>query len=105
MAYNGTILVTTEALTQKSEEFGTKSNEVKALHDDMLAKVRALMGIWEGNAASAYSNKFNALSTGMDRIYRMIQEHVSDLISMAETYAAAESAAVSEIEGLPASNL
>lgn len=105
MTYTGTILVTTEALTQKSSEFSTKASEVKNLHDEMLNKVKAMMGVWEGEAATSYSSKFNSLSTGMDKIYRMIQEHVTDLNTMAETFAAAESAAVSEIESLPTSNL
>lgn len=101
MAYTGNILVTVEALTQKSGEFAAKATEVKTLHDDMLNRINALMGSWESEGAQAYSSKFNSLSTAMDTIYRMIQEHVADLNTMAENYESSEQAAISEIESLP----
>ena len=105
MAYSGNILVTIEALSQKSSEFSTKSQEVKTLHDDMLNRITSLLGSWEGEGAQAYSSKFSALKTSMDTIFRMIQEHVTDLSTMCDTYQQAETAAVNAVENLPAGNL
>lgn len=99
----GTLLVTPEELQNASSEFSALATQVSALHQSMLAKVRALS--WEGEAANAYKSKFNALETSMNRINSMIQEHVRDLNDMASQYISAEKAAQSAAEGLPASTL
>ena len=99
----GTLLVTPEKLQQTASEFGAKATQIKALHDTMLQKVRAIA--WEGEAANAYKTKFNALEPSMTRIYAMIQEHVRDLNDMASQYMSAEKSAQSTAEGLPASSL
>jgi WXG100 family type VII secretion target len=99
----GMLLVTPEELTNASSEFGAISTQITALHQDMLAKVRALN--WEGEAASAYKAKFNALEASMNRINAMIQEHVRDLTDMAQQYTSAEKSAQAAAEGLPTSTL
>lgn len=101
----GTLLVTPETLKTTASTFQAKGSAVKAQHDAMLSKVRALSTTFTGNAAEAYSAKFAALQTGMDKIYSMISEHVRDLNEMADQYSQAEATAVSAAENLPASNL
>jgi len=105
MAYTGTILVTTDALNDKADNFQNKANDVKGLHDEMLNLIRNLMNSWDSDGAQAYSVKFNNLSTSMDTINRMIMEHVTDLKAMAANYAESETAAVSEIDSLPTATL
>ena len=99
----GTLLVTPDKLQETASQFSSKATQVQALHESMLAKVRALN--WEGTAAEAYKTKFNALETGMNKINAMIQEHVRDLNAMAETYSSAERTAQSAADSLPPSTL
>ena len=49
-----------------------------------------MKSIWQGEAASAYGNKFHSLQTDMDKLYRMVQEHAKDLQEMATHYQKAE---------------
>ncbi len=101
----GTLLVTPEALQQKSQTFRSMAVQVKALHDDMINRVNATASGWEGNAADAYRAKFAALQSAMDTINRMIMEHSTDLEQMAQTYMDAESQNASIVDSLPASTL
>lgn len=101
----GTLLVTPEALQQKSQTFRSMAVQVKALHDDMINRVNATASGWEGNAADAYRAKFAALQSAMDTINRMIMEHSTDLEQMAQTYMDAENQNASLVDSLPASTL
>ena len=101
----GTLLVTPEALLQKSQTFRSMAVQVKALHDDMINRVNATASGWEGNAADAYRAKFAALQSAMDTINRMIMEHSTDLEQMAQTYMDAENQNASLVDSLPASTL
>lgn len=101
----GTLLVTPEALQQKSQTFRSLAIQVKALHDDMIQRTNATASAWEGNAAEAYRAKFAALQSAMDTINRMIIEHSTDLENMAQVYIDAENQATSQVDALPASTL
>lgn len=101
----GTLLVTPEALQQKSQTFRSMAVQVKALHDDMIQRVNATASGWEGNAADAFRAKFAALQSAMDTINRMIMEHSTDLEQMAQVYMDAEGQNASLIDSLPASTL
>ena len=58
----------------------------------MTQKVGELTGsVWSGEAASAYVKKFSELQDDMQRMKRMIDEHVQDLNTMAKAYQTAES--------------
>lgn len=86
----GILKVTPEKLIQTSGEFAATGNQIRNLTGEMMAQVHGMKGIWQGEAASAYGNKFQSLQTDMDRLYRMIQEHVKDLQEMAAEYQRAE---------------
>lgn len=101
----GTLLVTPEKLIATSNSFSSKAVQVKALHDDMIAKVNALSGSWSGDASDAYRQKFAALQASMDKINRMILEHAGDLNEMAEQYNLSERQAAEAASELPASTL
>lgn len=100
-----TLLVTPEKLNTTASSFSAKATQVKSMHDEMLNKVNALSSSWTGNASDAYRSKFAALQTSMDKINRMIMEHVNDLKIMAEQYTAAETSAISAADDLPSSTL
>ncbi|MEY8327230.1 WXG100 family type VII secretion target [Lachnospiraceae bacterium 54-11] len=86
----GILKVTPEKLIQTSGEFATTGNQMKSLTSEMMSLVQGMKGIWQGEAASAYGNKFQSLQTDMDKLYRMVQEHVKDLQEMAALYQKAE---------------
>lgn len=90
----GILKVTPEKLIQTSGEFSTLGNQMKNLTGEMLSLIKGLEGIWQGEAATAYGNKFQSLSTDMEKLYRMVQEHVQDLQEMAAQYQKAESGSV-----------
>ena len=69
--------------------FGT-SGQVKGLTEQMVSIIDSLKSVWEGEAATTYNTKFHQLQDDMDKMYRMIQEHVKDLNEMAQQYISAE---------------
>lgn len=87
----GILRVTPEKLIQSSGEFEQSGAKIKGLTSEMLSLVKSLNSVWEGEAASAYSMKFDALSGDMEKMHRMIREHVQDLQEMAKHYQSAES--------------
>lgn len=98
----GILKVTPEKLVQTSGEFSAVGNQMKSLTGEMMAKVDSLKGIWQGEAASAYGNKFHSLQSDMDKLYRMVQEHVADLQEMAGEYQRAEAGNTEEGSSLNA---
>lgn len=87
----GLLRVTPEKLLSSSEEFGTTATFMKGLTQEMMSLVDSLKAVWTGEAASAYSGKFNMLQTDMDKLYKMVLEHSQDLSDMAQAYREAES--------------
>lgn len=86
----GILRVTPEKLLQTSGEFAALGSQMKSLTGEMLSLVRKLNGVWQGEAATAYGNRFDSLSPDMEKLYRMVQEHVQDLQEMARQYQTAE---------------
>ena len=87
---NGIIKVAPEKLKATAGEFSSKASELNTITNEMLTLVAALSGNWEGTASQAYRTKFAALSDDMQRMYKMVQEHSTDLTDMATAYESAE---------------
>lgn len=87
----GYLKVTPEKLISASEEFASSATQMNSLTQEMLGLVQNLKGIWQGEASMSYGNKFASLETDMDKLYRMVMEHSTDLGQMARGYAEAES--------------
>ena len=87
----GSLLVTPEKLIETSSEFSTCMSQVQNLTSSMMEQVRSMSSFWEGEAATAYLNKFNELEDDIQRVHTMINEHVTDLNEMAAIYQKAES--------------
>ena len=98
----GSLLVTPEKLIETSSEFSTCM--VQTLTSSMMEQVRGMSSFWEGEAATAYLNKFNELEDDIQRVHTMIQEHVTDLNEMASIYQKAESKS-QEISGALSGNV
>ena len=96
----GILRVTPEKLIQTSGEFATTGNQMKNLTSEMISQIQGMKGIWQGEAADAYGTKFNSLQTEMDKLYRMVQEHVNDLQEMAAQYQMAETGNTEQGSGL-----
>jgi WXG100 family type VII secretion target len=90
----GIIKVDPQKLISTSEQFGTTGSQIKSLTDQMISIVDSLKSSWQGDAATSYNTKFRQLDNDMQKMYSMIQEHVSDLNEMAQKYIAAENANV-----------
>ncbi len=88
----GIINVSTSELTKTASAFNGTGAEIKNLTNQMTQTVTSLSGaIWSGDAATVYVNKFNGLQDDINRIIKMVEEHVNDLQQMASGYESAES--------------
>lgn len=96
----GILKVTPEKLIDGANNFGNSGKTVSSLTSEMMTTVKNLSSVWEGEASTAYVNKFSQLQDDIERMNRMIQEHVTDLNDMARTYQQAESANTQESGGL-----
>jgi WXG100 family type VII secretion target len=98
---NGTLTVEPAKLKATASSFQQTSSAIKNLTNQMTQTVNALTGtVWEGEAAQQYKSKFAGLQDEMQRIDRMIQEHVSDLQEMASSYEQAENTAAQTASSL-----
>ena len=93
----GILKVTPEKLTSASGEFAAKGTQVGNLTGEMMNLVMSLGSAWEGEAATAYMQKFKGLEDDIRRMVGMIQEHSRDLSEMAQIYAQAEHTNLEEI--------
>lgn len=97
---DGIIKVSTDQLRSTASEFGTLGQKVSSLTSEMTNVVTGLASGYEGEAAQAYINKFRGLEDDIQKINRMIQEHVTDLNDMAQRYDEAEKSSVSQAGSL-----
>ncbi|MCD7746715.1 MAG: WXG100 family type VII secretion target [Lachnospiraceae bacterium] len=97
----GTLKVTPEKLISAAQEFSTCGQAVSANTQQMTTLVTGLSSVWTGEAATAYTAKFNQLQDDITRFNKMIQEHVTDLQEMARVYDVANTQAQEASSGLP----
>lgn len=96
----GTLKVTPEKLISTASEFKNQGTKIRSLTQQMLQIVNSLSSGWEGEAQKAYASRFKALDGDMAQIQLKINEHVTDLNEMAETYKRAETFNTTNINGL-----
>lgn len=82
--------VTPEKLLEAANEFSLAGENIRSLTSEMMNIIIGLKAVWQGSAASAYTSKFSSLQDDIEKLNRIIQEHVSDLTEMARTYEEAE---------------
>lgn len=91
----GTIKVTSTKLTSTANTLNSTGKQIKSITTQMTSMINSLSGsVWSGDASSAYKKKFNELQDDINRMSKMIDEHVTDLTAMAKEYEKAESANV-----------
>ena len=100
---NGVLNVDTAKLTSTASAFSSTANAVQNLTNQMTETVNQLTGqVWSGDAASKYVSQFNGLRDDIERVIKMINEHVDDLQQMAANYEQAESSNASAASSLSA---
>lgn len=77
-------------LNAAATAFTSNAAKVKQLTQKMLTTISEAGGTWTGEASQAYLGQFAKLDDDMDKMYKMIQEHVKDLTDMAAQYKKAE---------------
>lgn len=97
----GYLKVTPAALQAKSGEFDQNRAIIRNLIEQMNSKVGGISSHWQGDASTAYQNSYNGLRDDIDRLDRMIAEHVRDLNEMAAIYSKAEDKAEQAGQALP----
>lgn len=92
----GMLKVTPEKLNQAASEFSSSGKNINSMTAEMLSIVDSLKSIWQGNAANEYAGRFSGLRDDIEKINRIIEEHVNDLNQMALEYQTAEDQSVEE---------
>ncbi len=87
----GTLKVDTQSLARTANSFKTTGTQIARLTQNMTDTVSKLSGnVWSGDAAIAYTRKFKGLQDDINRMKKMIDEHVDDLLAMAKQYEQSE---------------
>ena len=97
---DGILNATPEQLISTASQFSSQGSVIQQLTSEMVNKVTPLASAWEGEAATAYIQKFTGLQDDIQLMLRMVQEHATDLQDMAATYQNAESQNVSDFGDL-----
>lgn len=92
----GVLKVTPEKLNAAANEFSSSGKNISAMTAEMMSIIDSLKSIWQGNAATEYSGRFSGLRDDIEKINRIIEEHVNDLNQMALEYQNAEDQSVEE---------
>ena len=92
----GELKVEPQKLITASGQFETKAKELKNITNSMLTLASKLNSYWEGDAQRKYTTTFKKLQDDMNRMYKMVREHSTDLKEMANVYKQAESQNVQE---------
>ena len=87
---NSILKVTPEKLTETAGEFQNTESNIRNITQEMISIVESFKPVWQGEAATGFSNRFAALNDDMNRLYALIRKHSDDLIEMAEEYRRAE---------------
>ena len=96
----GFLKVDPAKLISTAEEFNGTGGQLRSLTDEMITIVDSLNSVWEGEAATAYNQKFHQLDDDIERIHKMIQEHVKDLQEMAQEFIKANNANIDTANSL-----
>lgn len=89
----GTLKVEPARLKSTANSFQSTGAHIKRMTQSMTDIINKLSGrVWSGEAAEAYKRKFGQLQDDINRMVKMIDEHVNDLKLMADVYEQAENA-------------
>lgn len=87
--------VTPETLERKAEEFRTVVREIQSHFDRIQSTSLKTKGYWQGDAGNRDRESFASYQDDISFIMRRLEEHPTDLLSMAGIYRSAEADVVS----------
>lgn len=88
-----TIKVEPAKLKSAANQFNSIGNQIRSLTQNMTQTVNQITSrVWTGDASRVYAKKFNNLQDDINRMVKMINEHVEDLNKMAAEFEKAENA-------------
>ena len=86
-----TLKVSTDRLRSTASNFQSTGQHIQRMTQSMTNIVNQLSDrVWSGEAADAYKRKFGKLQDDINKMVKMINEHVTDLNQMAAEYERAE---------------
>lgn len=94
------IKVDPKVLLSTSESFKGQGSTVSNLTSQMMTTITGLASQWEGEASTAYINKFKNLQDDIDKLVKKINEYVADLQSIAQVYETYEKKSLEEANAL-----
>lgn len=81
----GTLKVEPAKLKNAANQFNSTGNQIRSLTQSMTQTVEQMTGqVWSGDAARAYTTKFKGLQDDIQKMIKMVNEHVADLNQMAQ---------------------
>lgn len=89
--------VTPEVLQQKSQEIAAQVSTLRGLFADVQQAVNGTAAYWQGEAGTAHRDAYNSHNEDFNTMLARLQEHVTDLNSIAGNYIAFEDQ-IKEIE-------
>lgn len=95
------IKVDSKVLLSTAESFQSQGSKVQTLTGQMMTTITGLASQWEGEASTAYVNKFKGLQDDIDKLIKKINEYVSDLQSISQVYETYEKKSLDEANALP----
>ena len=87
---NGILKVDPQKLINTANSFKSTNSKIDRSTKNMLTIIDKLNSTWKGEASTTYNKKFHQLENDMQKMHRMIDEHVNDLNEMAKQYIKAE---------------
>lgn len=91
--------VTPEVLQQKSQEVAAEVNKLRGLFADVQQAVNGTASFWQGEAGTAHRDAYNSHNEDFNTMLARLQEHVTDLNSIAGNYIEFENK-IKEIENV-----
>jgi len=82
----GVLRVEPEKLISTAQQFSQSASSVQGITSNMLETVQELKATYAGEAANTYYTKAQSLQESINKMIRMIQEHSTDLQTMASFY-------------------
>ena len=81
----GTLKVEPAKLKNAANQFNSTGNQIRSLTQSMTQTVQQMTGqVLSGDAARAYTTKFKGLQDDIQKMIKMVNEHVADLNQMAQ---------------------
>ncbi|MCI6896758.1 MAG: WXG100 family type VII secretion target [Gemmiger formicilis] len=89
--------VTPEVLQQKSQQIAAEVNKLRGLFSNVQQAVNGTAAYWQGEAGTAHRDAYNSHNEEFNTMLARLQEHVTDLNSIAGNYITFENQ-IKEIE-------